>query len=141
MLEITDLSERFLEETAKLDAAVFPESPWGKDAFSENIRNAYDHPVIALEDGEPVGYGILRQIDDGEILLIGVSAEKRGKGIGKEILSALLKRADREKGIFLEVREGNTAARRLYGNAGFTEIARRRNYYKDPQEDAVIMKL
>lgn len=141
MLEITDLSGRFLEETAKLDAAVFPESPWGKDAFSENIRNAYDHPVIALEDGEPVGYGILRQIDDSEILLIGVSAEKRGKGIGKEILSALLSRADREKGIFLEVREGNTAARRLYGNAGFTEIARRRNYYKDPQEDAVIMKL
>ena len=141
MPEIRDLSEEYLEQVTELDARVFPESPWGMFAFLDNIRNPYDHPVAAIEDEKVTGYGILRQVDDGEILLVGVAPEKRGKGIGKKIVAALLSRADREKGIFLEVREGNTAARKLYEKAGFREIARRKNYYKDPPEDAVIMKL
>ena len=140
MAAIVDLTEAYLEEVTALDAAVFPESPWGRDAFADNIKNDYDHPVVSLWEGRVAGYGILRQIDAGEILLVGVGAEHRGKGIGREIVNALLDRADRTAGVFLEVREGNAAARKLYGSAGFSEIARRKNYYKDPQEDAVIMK-
>ncbi|MCQ2401222.1 MAG: ribosomal protein S18-alanine N-acetyltransferase [Lachnospiraceae bacterium] len=139
MIEITELTEEYLDAVTLLDAAVFPDSPWGRDSFKNNIINDYDYPVVALTDGNVVGYGIIRQIDAGEILLIGVSPEERRKGIGRMITNELLSWANRGENIFLEVREGNTAARKLYESAGFTEIARRRNYYRDPVEDAIIM--
>ena len=141
MAEITDRTESWLETTAALDAEIFPESPWGIDMFRQNIRNPYDHPVVALEEGIPVAYGILRQIDDGEVLLVGVREEDRRKGLGRRVVSELLKRAEPGKNIFLEVRDSNRAARHLYESAGFKEISRRKNYYKDPQEDAVIMMI
>jgi len=138
-MEITSLTEEYLDEVAQLDREIFPESPWGRDSFQGNITNDYDHPVIALEDGKVVGYGVLRQIDAGEILIIGVRPEERRKGIGRKLTQAMLDEANRGENIFLEVREGNTAARRLYLSLGFMQIARRRGYYKNPTEDAVIM--
>lgn len=141
MVEIVPLTEELLDEVSRLDAEIFPESPWGKETFRSNVRNDYDHPVVALHDGKVAGYGILRQIDDGEILLVGVDEESRRCGIGREIVKELLSLADGTAGVFLEVREGNEAARRLYESAGFSEIARRKNYYRNPQEDAVIMKI
>lgn len=141
MIEIAELTEDYLDQVAELDEEIFPESPWGRESFRNNIINDYDHVVTAVSEGRAVGYGIIRQIDAGEILLIGVSPEERRKGIGKMIVSELLSWANRGENIFLEVREGNEAARRLYEAAGFTEIARRRGYYKNPVEDAVIMMI
>lgn len=139
MIEITELTDEYLDAVTELDAAVFPESPWGRETFKNNIGNDYDHPVVALDGEAVVGYGILRQIDAGEILLIGVDPLYRRQGIGRRITDELLALSNRGENIFLEVREGNTAARRLYEAAGFTEIARRHGYYKEPVEDAVIM--
>lgn len=138
-MEILDLTEEYLEKTEALDRRVFPHSPWGAQSFRGNIENDFDHPVIAVEDGEVLGYGILRLIDVGEILLIGVRPEDRRKGIGKALVKAMLERANPDENVFLEVRESNMAARRLYLSMGFMQTARRRNYYKDPVEDAVIM--
>lgn len=139
MTEVVKLTEEYLDAVTELDARIFPGSPWGRDSFRNNIINDYDYPVVALIDGRAAGYGIIRQIDAGEILLIGVSPEERRKGIGRMITDELLSWANRGENIFLEVREGNTAARKLYESAGFAEIARRKRYYKDPVEDAVIM--
>lgn len=139
MTEITELTGEYLEAVAELDRKVFPYSPWGKESFAENIRNGYDHPLIALTDGVLSGYGILRVLSDGEILLLGVDPSFRRKGIGEAILSEMMALSGEAEKILLEVREGNTAARRLYEKKGFREIARRKDYYRDPVEDAVIM--
>ena len=101
--------------------------------------NDFDHPVAAIKDGKAVGYGILRQIDVGEILVIGVDEAERRKGIGGMILDKLLSIASPGENVFLEVRDSNEDAKKLYEKKGFAEVARRRNYYKDPAEDAVIM--
>lgn len=138
-MEILDLTEEYLTQVDALDREIFPHSPWGIESFRGNIKNDYDHPVMAVENGTVVGYGVLRQIDAGEILLVGVKPEERRKGIGRRLVAEMLDRSNRGENIFLEVREGNTAARRLYISMGFMQIARRRNYYKDPVEDAVIM--
>ena len=138
-MEILDLTEEYLEKTEALDRRIFPNSPWGMQSFRGNIENDFDHPVIAVEDGEVLGYGVLRQIDAGEILVIGVRPEDRRKGIGRSLVKAMLGWANLGENVFLEARESNTAARRLYISMGFMQIARRRNYYKDPVEDAVIM--
>ena len=65
------------------------------------------------------------------------------RGIAHELLRALIQRAENEaaSSILLEVRESNLPARRLYEKNGFREVGRRRVYYRDPVEDAVLYKL
>lgn len=139
MPEIREITEELLETADAMDRVIFPESPWGIESFRDNVRNAYDRPVMAFFGSEPAGFGILRQVDQAEVLLIGVLPKFRKKGIGGAILDELLAGCNRDGGVFLEVREGNEAARKLYESRGFKEIARRKKYYTDPVEDAVIM--
>ena len=98
----------------------------------------------ALEDGVPIAYIIGRIIPpEGEIYRVAVKAEKRERGIGYRLLSYALK-TERGRGLettFLEVRSRNIAARRLYEAHGFKEVGIRKNYYKNPDDDAIIMIL
>ena len=139
MIEIRNLTPQSVGEAVAIDEAVFPESPWGRESFLENIGNSFDHPLIAYADGVPAGFGILRKLDDGEVLLIGVLPAHRRKGIGAQLLDQMLRISGPDAKVFLEVRESNLPARALYESRGFREISRRKNYYADPVEDAVIM--
>lgn len=81
-------------------------------------------------------------VDEAEIANIAVAPEARGLGVGAALLDAAVGDA-RTLGattMFLEVREGNSAARRLYASRGFTEIGRRRGYYRKPLEDALVLR-
>jgi [ribosomal protein S18]-alanine N-acetyltransferase len=75
-----------------------------------------------------------------ELENIAVSPEFCRQGIGAELLSALLTHARQSKSslVFLEVRESNVAARRLYEKAGFQQSGRRKLYYSGPAEDAIL---
>ena len=105
-------------------------------------------PAIFLvaEDsaGAVGGYVIaLTVLDESEILNIAVAAELRGRGIGGIMLDAVLAQV-RERGavaVYLEVRESNESARRLYASRGFSELSRRKNYYRKPSEDALVLQL
>ena len=80
--------------------------------------------------------------DEAEILNLGVSPTWRRSGIGRALINEMITRL-RERGIssvFLEVRESNEGAQRLYQSLGFKEVGRRRRYYRRPTEDAVILK-
>ena len=97
---------------------------------------------VATEGGEVLAYIFGRIIaPEGEIYRIAVREDKRQRGIGYRLLSYALK-TERGRGletIFLEVREKNSAARALYRAYGFVEVGVRRGYYKNPDDDAVIM--
>ncbi len=73
---------------------------------------------------------------------ITVSAMARRHGVATQLLGALLEHVHAETGsaIFLEVRESNQPARRLYSKAGFQETGLRKNYYSSPREDAVLYR-
>lgn len=139
--------EEILDRIADMDARVFGNSRWGRDAFSENVFNDYDYLVCAASeapDGETdvLGYGLLRCFDDAEVIMIAADPARLREGIGSRILLSLLKEAAerKAKAVFLEVRESNLPARAMYQKAGFTEEGIRRGYYHDPPENAVIMK-
>ena len=139
--------EEILDRIADMDARVFGNSRWGRDAFSENVFNDYDYLICAASeapDGETdvLGYGLLRCFDDAEVIMIAADPARLREGIGSRILLSLLKEAAerKAKAVFLEVRESNLAARAMYQKAGFTEEGIRRGYYHDPPENAVIMK-
>jgi len=102
--------------------------------------NEPDHAVLVAEEG---GFSVLAfAADEAEMQSLAVAPEMRRRGVGAALLAASLEAA-RERGatqMHLEVREGNTAARGFYRKHGFSESGRRRLYYRDPEEAAVLMK-
>ncbi|MBO5248827.1 MAG: ribosomal protein S18-alanine N-acetyltransferase [Clostridia bacterium] len=98
--------------------------------------------LIWKNEREILGHCVLfRVMDEAEITSFSVRKDLRGKGIGSEFLMKLLDylRSDGAKIAYLDVRESNTAARRLYQKCGFSEIGRRKRFYQKPVEDAIGM--
>lgn len=131
--------EIWLDRLRDLDREIFPNSPWGREAFQKNTENSFDTLLLCGEEERLLGYGLLRCLDAAELLILGVRKECRNRGIGTALLRELLPYGEGLP-VWLEVREGNLAARKLYARQGFLEEGRRKGYYKDPKEDAILMK-
>ena len=105
------------------------------------------HPervALILEEAELQGFVIARVLaEEWEIENVAIAGSARRRGLGTRLLGELLDLA-REKGaaaVFLEVRESSRAARALYEKWAFLESGRRRRYYKDPEEDAILYRI
>jgi ribosomal-protein-alanine N-acetyltransferase len=124
-----------------LETACFPD-PWSQKSLRETMRENTAIMLLATENGHVAGYLCASYLlDECELNRICILPQFRRLGGGKQLLDAL-ETACSTRGvtqIFLEVREGNTAARRLYTQAGFSEIGLRKRYYKNPEEAAVLM--
>jgi ribosomal-protein-alanine acetyltransferase len=127
---------------AAIEANVFPDA-WSVDAFRESLRSPQTRVTVADDGGDIIGYAVLFvAADEAELANIAVIAEARGRGIGRRLLEAALDNASAAGAgaIYLEVRASNTPAQRLYEQAGFVRIGERRGYYRDPDEDAWVMR-
>lgn len=99
--------------------------------------------VTTTPDGSPAGYIVGRSVlDEGEILNLGVARAVRRRGVGRSLVERLMSDFTRAgvRRVFLEVRESNLAARRLYAEFGFDAVGRRPRYYRSPVEDAVVLE-
>lgn len=109
----------------------------------EDIEKPYTHYFIAFSGGEAAGFiGASLTIDTADITNVAVLPAFRRRGIARTLLLSMETRL-KEKGareIFLEVRRSADAAVSLYKSAGFEEISVRRGYYREPREDALIMR-
>ena len=126
---------------AEMEEKYFPD-PWSKKDIFSYICSEDGMCFTALEDGAPIAYIIGRKIPpEAEIYRIAVREDKRQRGIGYRLLSYGLKTelGHGVETVFLEVRSKNIPAIRLYEAYGFTEAGMRKNYYKNPDDDAVIM--
>jgi ribosomal-protein-alanine N-acetyltransferase len=100
--------------------------------------------MVAESTGEVVGFLCAKPTEgEWELQNIAMEAGFRRRGIAGKLLLGLIDRARKSSSstVFLEVRESNLPARRFYEKHGFGEIGRRRNYYRHPDEDAVLYKL
>lgn len=116
--------------------------PWPVRAFEELCAGDGADCWVAEVGGEPVGYWVGRRIDDeAELANFAVAPARRGQGIGRRLLYDFLVAAGGAASTvaFLEVRPSNAAALRLYRAFGFEELARRKDYYSRPVEDAIVM--
>jgi [ribosomal protein S18]-alanine N-acetyltransferase len=118
--------------------------PWSAKAF----RDALEHPAVYFAcarsgGGDVAGYVVAWfAADEGEIANLAVAPTGWGSGVGRGLLEAAL-RAAAARGVaavYLEVRDSNDRARRLYQSSGFEEIGRRRRYYRRPVEDAIVLR-
>ena len=101
--------------------------------------------LAAEERSAPIlGFAIARCADDEwEIENLVVEGERRRQGVGSALISELVREARRSgaAAVLLEVRESNAPARRLYEKIGFNIVGRRPGYYRDPPEDALLLKI
>ncbi|MDD4372121.1 MAG: ribosomal protein S18-alanine N-acetyltransferase [Anaerostipes sp.] len=142
MNKIKGVTEDDIEEIAKLEADCFSD-PWSQ----KGIWDAYNgdfYLMYKIEENEKIaGYIIGRYIvDEGELLRVAVNPKARQVGLGQALVQ-ILQNEMRVRGIrdiFLEVRESNENAIRLYEKMRFEYIGKRKNYYQHPTEDAVLMK-
>lgn len=121
-------------------AAIQNSSPQGAQWTPESYL---DHDCrVAVSGGRVVGFMVTRTtaVDEREILNVAVDPASRRAGIGRVLLETVLAGA-RGMSWFLEVRESNEAAINLYKTLGFSPTGRRENYYHDPQEAAIVMRL
>ena len=118
--------------------------PWSRGAFLYEIeQNRAARCWVSLEDGLIVGYLCLWEIaDEIHITNIAVDRALRRRGIGRFLLTQTLENARQRavRTVFLEVRATNTGARGLYEALGFRVIGRRKGYYYDTGEDALVME-
>jgi ribosomal-protein-alanine N-acetyltransferase len=140
-MEIKDLSA--VHAIEKLSFS----NPWHVETFLGEIQNRpVSHALVAVHGREKtiVGYIVFWIVrDEAQINNIAVHPDHRGRGFGKEILTATLKemKASGIKTVTLEVRESNLKALRLYESLGFQVVSRRRDYYTNPREDALALLL
>jgi ribosomal-protein-alanine N-acetyltransferase len=124
-----------------IERAVFSD-PWALSDFRECLAAAT--PVfVAVRGHEVVGYVISRAAaDEGEILNLAVAPAQQRQGVGRLLAQRALDdlAARGARSVYLEVRESNAAARRLYEGLGFEAVARRPNYYRQPAEAALVLR-
>jgi ribosomal-protein-alanine acetyltransferase len=135
-----------LDAIMALEMATFPTDAWSPALMAEELASPHGHYLVAEDaDGAIVAYAGLRApagSPQGDIQTIAVAAHARRRGLGRELLTALLDEARRRgaEEVFLEVRADNPGAQELYRAFGFEEIAVRPNYYQPDGVDAVIMR-
>ncbi|GLC82575.1 ribosomal protein S18-alanine N-acetyltransferase [Lacrimispora brassicae] len=116
--------------------------PWSLESVKEGLESSLDTWLVLEEGGGLFGYCVFRIIaGEGELLRIAVLPEYRGRGLSKKLMDRLVEYSIKKgvKSMSLEVRESNKKARNLYRSYGFEEETIRKNYYLNPQENAVIM--
>lgn len=117
--------------------------PWSEKAFLAELDNPVSEISVAQDgDGNVVGFLVTWQVlDEVHLLNVAVAPEHRRRGIGRWLVQQLLERALDEKStwVSLEVRVSNAAAIALYDSLGFVLVGRRREYYADNDEDALLL--
>ena len=129
---------------AELERVAFSD-PWSLASFESVMDEPAAYVAVARAASERIlGYVVAWfAADEGEIANLAVREPTRRQGIGASLLDAALSEGRRRgaQNVYLEVRESNEAARRLYASRGFEELGRRRGYYKRPVEDAIVLRL
>lgn len=140
-MEIGLMAGGDLVRVAKLEKLCFS-VPWSLAVLEAGFKQPNQVSLVLRQRGDLVAYAVAAVIaGEGEIQRIAVHPACRGQGIGKKLLAELEKKCI-EKGassILLEVRKSNLAARKMYAVSGFLEEAVRKNYYRHPTEDALIL--
>ena len=131
-----------LDAIAAIESASFGD-PWPRDAFLPYVDRDLALFLVAERGSNVIGYLVAFLVaDEAELSNIAVAEYARGVGVGAALLDALIRLAIERKilSVYLEVRESNMPARSLYTSRGFQNVGVRRSYYRNPVEDAIVLR-
>ena len=142
MVVVRKANPEDIDDLAAIEQACF-DTPWSRESLLHDLtENEMALYIIAEVDGVPAGYvGVWNIYDEGRINNVAVLSRFRRMRVGTILVRTLIQTTERLgiKSHTLEVRRSNQPAIRLYEQEGFREAGVRRNYYTDPDEDAIIM--
>ncbi len=120
--------------------------PWSRRTFEQLLGRAEVYVIVAGREEDEAGlagYAVAWfVVGEGEVANIAVHPGCRGQGVGASLIDDVLREARQREttAVFLEVRESNDPARRLYASRGFQQVGRRKRYYRHPVEDALLLR-
>ena len=133
---------RHVESVAAIEKLCFSD-PWSENSVRSELGNPLSLWLVAESDGAVIGYvGSQSVLGESDMMNLAVSPSARRCGVGRALVVELVSRL-REQGNYqltLEVRASNDGAQQLYQQLGFLEAGRRKNYYSNPKEDALILR-
>ncbi len=142
MIEIMPMTSDDIDGVLKVEESCFAIA-WTRADFEREMNENKLAIYFVAKDGEKiVGYaGMWHVVTEGQITNVAVLDEYRGQKVGSLLMEALIKTAEEREmiGITLEVKISNYPAQKLYTKYGFKPEGFRKNYYKDTNEDAVVM--
>ncbi len=141
-MEIRKMTNADIFQLADLEKQCFSD-PWSVLAFEYELKNPLSLWLVAVESDQVLGYvGTQTVIDESDMMNVAVRPDARRKGIAEKLILELVPQL-LEKGshsLTLEVRVSNVPAISLYEKLGFVQVGRRPNYYRNPKEDAYILR-
>jgi ribosomal-protein-alanine N-acetyltransferase len=142
MMKFTEMRDVHVSQVAELEKMCFS-TPWSEKSIASELTNDLSVWMVALEGDTVVGY-IGSQTAGGEtdMMNVAVHPDYRRRGIAQILIEMLIPELQRRcsTSLSLEVRASNEPARLLYEKLGFVEVGRRKNYYRNPKEDALILR-
>ena len=141
---IAAATEADVAAVVQIEKACFSE-PWSEESFRALVDGAHALFLVAVNPDHGIaGYIAAIELgDDAELLNVAVEPGSRRRGIAALLLDSVVAelRAKGLKALYLEVRESNLAALALYKSRGFRQLGVRRNYYRRPAENALVLAL
>ena len=142
MMEIVNMTADHVAAVAALEKICFAD-PWSERSVASELDNKLALWLVAVDGGAVAGYvGSQTVLDETDMMNVAVYPDYRRQGIAEKLIQELVVRL-RSLGsrcLTLEVRASNGPAIALYEKLGFTQVGLRKNYYRNPREDALILR-
>ena len=142
MIQLEQMTSAHVAQIAQLEKLCFSD-PWSENSVASELNNRLSLWLVAMDGDTVAGYvGSQSVLDGADMMNIAVHPDYRRQNIGRTLVLALCD-ALQAKGIrflMLEVRQSNTPAIALYEQLGFEQVGLRPNYYRNPKENALILR-
>ena len=139
---VAKMKPQHVPQVAALEKICFCD-PWSEGSIASELENPLSRWLVALEGEQVLGYvGSQTVLDESDMMNLAVDPAFRRRGIARALVCALIEQLRKmgSRCLTLEVRASNESAQALYACLGFVQVGRRKNYYLNPREDALILR-
>ena len=139
---IVKMNEGHVKAVAELEKICFSD-PWSENSVASELKNKLALWLVAEDEGRVAGYiGSQTCTDESDVMNVAVHPDFRRQGIGERLILDLIDQLNQRgnHSLTLEVRASNVSAIALYRKLGSEQVGLRKNYYRNPKEDALILR-
>ena len=141
-MEIVPMKDAHVSQVAQLEALCFRD-PWSERSVASELNNPLSLWLVAVEGERVAGYvGSQSVMGESDMMNVAVHPVFRRRGVAEKLILCLIEglKANGNRCLTLEVRASNVSAIALYQKLGFEQVGLRKNYYRNPKEDALILR-
>ena len=142
MMKYLLMNRNHIAQIAEIEKLCFND-PWSENSIASELDNRLSLWLVAVDGDRVAGYvGSQSVLGETDMMNIAVHPDYRRRGIGEQLVTSLVAelKARGNHSLMLEVRVSNAPARQLYEKLGFIQVGLRKNYYRNPKEDACILR-